>query len=103
MSDLDLVKNFCRLVVEHELSQEDISEYFDIVADLAEVKIKRGYDQDGQQVEEFSVLEFQTEAGQFVYEIVMSEQMSLDEGQAISDQLTDTFSFDFDFETSLEI
>lgn len=103
MSDLDLVKNFCRLVVEHELSQEDISEYFDIVAEQADVKIKRGFDQNGQEIDEFAVLEFQTEDGQFVYEIVMSEQMSLDEGQAISDELADAFSFDFDFETSLEI
>jgi hypothetical protein len=103
MSDQELVKNFCRLIVEYELSQEDIAEYFDIVTEIAETKLKRGYNAAGEEIDEFAIMEFQTDDGQFVYEIVMSDQMSLDEGQAISDELAETFSFDFEFETSLEI
>jgi hypothetical protein len=43
------------------------------------------------------------EQHQNIYEIILSEQLSLEEGEQISDLLLEEFEFDFEFETSMEI
>jgi len=49
------------------------------------------------------VTEYEGENHLHIYEIVLDEQISLEEGELISDMLDKEFNFDFDFETSMEI
>lgn len=100
---MEFVKHFCRLITTEELSNDDVAEYFDIVQSIVPVKLVTAQSEDG---EKFSaeVIIYNGTNSSFIYEIVLQEQINLDEGEDISDELAESFpDLDFDFETSLEI
>jgi hypothetical protein len=100
---MDFVKHFCRLITQEELSNEDVTEYFDIVQSVVPVKLVVAHSEDGEHVSA-EVIIYEGTNDRFIYEIVLQEQISLDEGEDISDELAASFpDIDFDFETSLEI
>lgn len=94
------VKHFCRLLVEQELSNEDVAEYYDIVQSVIPAKVVVAYTDDDKV--EAKVMAYDADNG-YIYEIILSEQISLDEGENISDILAEEFDIDFEFETSMEI
>jgi len=99
---MEFVKHFCRLVTEQEISREDVIEYYDIVQSVVPVKVVTAHT-DNDDVVSVVVTEYTGENGQHIYEIVLSEQINMDEGEQISDMLAEELDFDFDFETSMEI
>ena len=100
---MHFVKNFCRLVVQQELDNEDVMEYFDIVQSIMPTKVVKAYSEDGKSISA-DVTVYTAENNEFIYEIVLEDQVDLDEGETISDQLGESFpDLDFEFETSLEI
>lgn len=99
---MNVTKHFCRLITEQELDDEDVIEYFDIVQSVASTKLVTGYTDNKEQVT-IEVTAYSTEKNKTLYEIVLSEQLNLDEGEEISDLLDQEFEFDFEFETSMEI
>jgi hypothetical protein len=99
---MDFIKHFCRLVTQDELDNKDIMQYFDIVQSVCPTKIVKAYSNDGTQIEA-NVTVYEAENNKKIYEIVLEEQLDLDEGEDISDELGEEFpDMDFEFETSLE-
>lgn len=100
--NMEFTKHFCRLVTETELSDDDVIEFFDIVQSTVPVKLVIGHTDDDEKVN-VQVTQYENSEGLHIYEILLKEQVNLDEGEEISDMLMQTFDFDFDFETSMEI
>lgn len=96
-----LIKDFCRLVVDQELSDDDVIEFFDIVQSVSPAKIVQGMSTDGDKVD-VDVLVYEIDE-HHVYEIILEDQLSMDESEDIAYELEAEFDFDFEFETSLEI
>jgi hypothetical protein len=99
--DDQLVKDFCRLVVDTELSDDTVIEFFDIVQSVTPAKIVQGISNDGDKVN-VDVLVYEIDQ-HHVYEIILEDQLSMDESEDIAYYLEEEFDFDFEFETSLEI
>ena len=99
---MEFSKNFCRFICNEELDKDQIIEFFDIVQSVGSTKIVSAYDETGDSIEA-SVMMYDSEDGANIYEIVLTEQLDIDEGEEIGDLLNEAFDFDFEFETSLEI
>ena len=99
---ITFVKHFCRFITTEELDNNQVAEYFDIVQSVVPAKLVVGYTDDGERVSA-EVVVYEGNNDLNIYEIVLQEQIDIDEGEDISDQLDQEFNFDFDFETSLEI
>ena len=99
---MEFVKYFCRLVTTQELDNSDVAEYYDIVQSVVPTKLVTAVSDDGDSVSA-QVIVYEGEHDYFVYEIILQEQVSLDEGETISDTLMQEVEYDFEFETSLEI
>jgi len=99
------IKHFCRLLTDHELSDEDVIEFYDIVQSVVSTKLVTAYTGDNQEVVSVEVIAYTDPdtASQNVYEILLAGDISPDEGDAISNELLQAFDFDFDFEASIEI
>lgn len=97
----EFIKHFCRLITDQELDHNNVITYFDIVQSEVPVENIYGHDED----DKFSVdvIEYENKNGSYVYEIILEEQLSLDQGERISDLLAEEIDVDFEFETSLEI
>ena len=93
-------RNFCRLVTEIELDDEQIIHYYDIVQSIVTPKLVVGYTDDDKV--SVDVTAYSTDDG-FLYEIILEEQINLDEGEQIADIMLAEFDFDFEFETSLQV
>lgn len=100
MAELDYSKDYCRIVTSAPLDDEEVMLYYDIVQSVVHTKLMVGYsDNDKVSVQ---VIEYHSEHG-YIYEIALESQLSLDEGERISDLLAEEFDIDFDFESSIEI
>lgn len=100
---MKFVKHFCRLITQVELDNDQVMEYFDIVQSVSPTKIVKAYSEDGESISA-DVTVYSAEDNESIYEIVLEEQLNLEEGEAISDELSVELSdIDFEFETSLEI
>ena len=96
------MRHYCRLVVEHELDDQDVIEYFDIVQSIVPTKLVTAYTESDSKVS-ITVTAYTGEDDKYIYEILLGDSISLDEGEAISDTVAEEFDFNFDLETSLEI
>lgn len=99
------VKHFCRLLTNHELSDEDVIEFYDVVQSIVPTKLVTAYSSENQEVVSVEVIAYTDpdSATQNVYEILLQGDISPDEGDEISNELLNVFDFDFDFEASIEI
>ena len=99
------IKHFCRLLTNHELSDEDVIEFYDVVQSVVSTKLVTAYTGDNQEVVSVEGIAYTDpdSASQNVYEILLDGDISPDEGDAISNELLQAFDFDFDFEASIEI
>lgn len=99
---MKFVKHFCRIITDHELSDEDVIEYFDVVQSVVPNKMVTAYS--GDDKVSVDVMAYTgSNDHQDVYEIILDEQIDMEEGEQISDELNEVFDFDFEFEISLEI
>lgn len=99
---MEFVKHFCRLVTEVDLPDEDVIEYYDVVQSVVPVKMVTAHTED-EDVVSVVVTEYEGTGGLHIYEIVLHEQINLEEGEQISDMLSEALDVDFEFETSMEI
>jgi hypothetical protein len=99
------VKHFCRLLTNHELSDEDVIEFYDIVQSIVPTKLVTAYTNNNQEVVSVEVIAYTDPNSdtQNVYEILLTNDISPEEGDQISEIFYDEFDFDFDFEASVEI
>jgi len=97
------VKHFARLITDHELSNEEVAEYYDIVQSHIPAKVVVAYTDDHEMVSAEVTL-YTTTEDRTIYEVVLQEPVDEDEGDDITRELVEVFpDYDFDFETSFEI
>jgi hypothetical protein len=96
-----LVKNFCRLVTHQEIDDDTVIDFFDIVQSIVPTKLVTGFSSSGEVVS-VEVIAYTDDTDQYVYEIILNEEISASEGDSIADELANEFDFDFDFEASIE-
>jgi hypothetical protein len=97
------VKHFARLITDHELSNEEVAEYYDIVESHIPAKVVVAYTDDHEMVSAEVTL-YSTSEDRTIYEVVLQEPVDEDEGDDITRELVEVFpDYDFDFETSFEI
>ena len=97
-----MIKHFCRLVTESELADEDVAEFYDVVTSIMPAKVVQAYTEDGESVV-VEVTQYVNADSEFVYEIVLGDQVDESEGDDVTNELTDVFDFDFEFEASVEL
>ncbi len=95
------VKNFCRLVTGHELTDEEVIDFFDIVQSVVPTKILTGFSGTGDVVS-VDVMAY-TDQAQYIYEVILKEDIDPEDGDTIAEELANEFDFDFDFEASVEV
>ena len=94
------------MVVREELPDDDVIEYFDIVQSVVATKLLTAYDEEKEQVgiEVISYTDEDKDGPLYIYEIVLDEENSPDEGDEISKELFNEFPDQvFSFEASIEI
>lgn len=94
------------MVVREELPDDDVIEYFDIVQSVVATKLLTAYDEEKEQVgiEVISYTDEDKDGPLYIYEIVLDEEISPDEGDEISKELFNEFPDQvFSFEASIEI
>lgn len=96
-------KYFCRLVTTTELTDDQVITFFDIVQSVAPTKLVTAYADDLGEVVDIEVTAYVTDREQNVYEILLEQDMDLDDGNRISQELDKEFDFDFEFEASTEV
>jgi hypothetical protein len=99
--DLYMVNRYCRLTTETPLQDDDVETFYDVVESVVEPKIVVARTSDDDNVE-IEVIMYEGDS-QYVYEIILNDHLNLAEGESITDKLNETFDFDFEFETNLEI
>lgn len=97
------IKNFCRLLSEEELEDAEVIEYFDIVQSIVPTKLVMGIDADDGEKVNIDIMVYRNEEGGYIYEIILSEDITVEEGDEILDELSRELEYDFTFETSTEI
>lgn len=100
------IKYFTRMITREELVDEDVIEYFDIVQSIVSTKLLTAYDEEKKQVsiEVISYTDEDKDGDLFVYEIVLDEEITPEEGDEISSILFGEFDHTtFSFEASIEI
>ena len=95
------LKHFVRLIVDRELSQDELEGFFYIVNDHSDVKSFTSYDIDD---EEFVDTEISyVEKDEFhMYEILLIDNISEADGEQISWALSELLNIDFEFEASTD-
>ena len=96
-----LVKNFCRLVTHQELDDNIVIDFFDIVQSIVPTKLVTGISGSGEVVS-VDVIAYTDNSDQYIYEIILNEEIGPEEGDIISQELAKEFDFDFEFEASIE-
>lgn len=92
------LKKFVRLLVDTQLEAEDVADFLDIVQDHAETEIATAYTEAGQEVY-YAVSEYDA-GGSWIYEILLSEHITVSQGEDIVADLETAFDFDFEFEST---
>jgi len=99
-------KHFARIVTREELDDQDVIEYFDIVQSVVATKLLIAFD-DGKDkvgIEVISYTDEDEEGALWIYEIVLDEEITPEEGDEIAEELFDYFDdMQFSFEASIEI
>jgi len=99
-------KHFARIVTREELDDQDVIEYFDIVQSVVATKLLIAFD-DGKDkvgIEVISYTDEDEEGALWIYEIVLDEEITPEEGDEIAEVLFDYFDdMHFSFEASIEI
>lgn len=99
-------KHFTRIVTREELDDQDVIEYFDIVQSVVATKLLIAFD-DGKDkvgIEVISYTDEDEEGALWIYEIVLDEEITPEEGDEIAEELFDYFDdMQFSFEASIEI
>lgn len=94
-------KHFVRIVVEKEISRDDIVDFFDIVQSVVPTKVFSSFDGSGNKVKA-EVVHYESDDVQ-VYEVLTDDDISAEEGTKIAEILAEELDVvDWDFEASTE-
>lgn len=94
------VKSFCRLLSKKELDDQDAIDFFDVVQSIVPTKIITGIDADDGNKVNIDILVYTDKRGIHIYEIILNEDITVEEGDEIIQILSEEIESDFTFETS---
>ncbi len=99
------IKHFCRLLTNHQLTDDEVIDFYDVVQSVVPTKLVTAYTSKDEEVVSVEVIAYTDpdSATQNVYEILLTNDISPNDGDIISNELLQIFNFDFDFEASIEI
>lgn len=95
------LKHFCRLITTEDLDNEDVITFFDIVQSIVHTKLVKAYDGEMSEIVNIEVIAYQNGSDN-VYEVIMEEDITIEDGDIIALELDKEFDFDFEFEASTE-
>mgnify|MGYP006300540989 CR=1 FL=1 len=98
---MEFNKHYCRLFTEFDIPDDDVVEFYEIVTSTVPAKVVTAYLAETDKVS-VQVTQYDTDTGGFMYEIVLAESVEETEGDQIMAELSQSFDFQFDFETSTE-
>ena len=100
------IKHFVRFNTREQLEDSDVIEYFDIVQSIIPTKKITGISSDGDKVSVDVMIynDADDEGELFIHEIFLENDIDEEEGDDISDELSDMFpELQFTFEASIEV
>lgn len=100
------IKHFVRFNTREQLEDSDVIEYFDIVQSIIPTKLITGISSDGDKVSVDVMIynDADDEGELFIHEIFLENDIDEEEGDEISDELSDMFpELQFTFEASIEV
>ncbi len=99
------IKHFCRLLTNHQLTDDEVIDFYDVVQSVVPTKLVTAYTSKDEEVVSVEVIAYTDpdSATENVYEILLTNDISPNDGDIISNELLQIFNFDFDFEASIEI
>lgn len=100
------IKHFVRFNTREQLEDSDVIEYFDIVQSIIPTKLITGISSDGDKVSVDVMIysDADDEGELFIHEIFLENDIDEEEGDDISDELSDMFpELQFTFEASIEV
>jgi len=98
------IKHFVRFNTREQLKDSMVIEYYDVVQSVIPTKLITGLSSDGDKVSVDVLIynDSDSEGELFIHEIILEEDIDPDEGDKISEELTDLFpETQFTFEASI--
>ena len=98
------IKHFVRFNTREQLKDSMVIEYYDVVQSVIPTKLITGLSSDGDKVSVDVLIynDMDSEGELFIHEIILEEDIDPDEGDKISEELTDIFpETQFTFEASI--
>lgn len=92
-------RSFIRLVIDRELSQEELSQFFDIVDEHALTDTITTFDADGNALDETAITLMEQD-GMFLYEIPAIEDLESNDSYSITDAFAKVINDDFEIATT---
>jgi hypothetical protein len=95
-----MIKNFARLVVNRELTDDEVADYVATVSEVVDTKVV--YTVRNGERTEIDVLVYQADDRNWIYEVVLKDDIGAGEGEEIAYLIEDILDDDFDFEISTD-
>lgn len=95
------LKHFCRFITTESLENEQVIIFFDIVQSIVHTKLVTAFDDDAGEVINVEVIAYKNE-DENIYEIILEEDITTEDGDGIALELDKEFDFEFEFEASTE-
>lgn len=92
-----MARNFVRLAIRRELTEEEIESFFEIVDDVAEVENTSAFEEDGSEVDDVVVTMYQVE-DTYMYEVAVAEDVDLKGSREIVKDLMGLMEDDFELD-----
>lgn len=92
-----MTRNFVRLAIRRELTEEEIESFFEIVDDVAEVENTSAFEEDGSEVDDVVVTMYQVE-DTYMYEVAVAEDVDLKGSREIVKDLMGLMEDDFELD-----
>lgn len=92
-----MVRNFVRLAIRRELTEEEVESFFELVDDVANVEDTSAFDAEGNEVDDVVVTMYQVE-DTYMYEIAVTEDVDLQTSREIVKELMGLMEDDFELD-----
>lgn len=92
-----MVRNFVRLAIDRELTQEEVEAFYSFVDEVAEVEDTSAFEDDGSEIDDVVVTMYQVEST-YMYEVAVAEDVNLKNSREIVKDLMSLIEDDFELD-----
>lgn len=92
-----MVRNFVRLAINRELTQEEVEAFYSFVDDVAEVADTSAFEDDGSEIDDVVVTMYEV-GDTYMYEVAVTEDIDLDASREIVEDLMNLIDDDFELD-----